>query len=527
VLVGGNLLTSNRGLDPPSVTPILHDKMSELNGFAIAKYELDANHSWELIGLATHDRFQVPIDPSLQPLSEAPAGAIRGTDSYGNPSPPFVPYDANPMDIEQNLFVAASYRFSNKTEGLQITPFFRQSLGDLSCDPQDSLGATADPGSTCGDVRTEVLSGGLSTRYRHAIGSQHHLAMGLDAALDKAHTRYASYTRDDASPAGGPDPSLTVAGEDTSDTLKLGVFAQDTISMGRFTVLPGVRIDAQNTVYEGGSEPSLFLVGPSARVGFSYAPSDDILLHAFVGYLWQAPNTIDAPMAARVIVPSLAGQSLPVDLKAERDWSAEVGISGRLLRKMLWGATAWGRYATDQIDRVNVGTTSLMASYNFARGRAAGAELWAQGALFSVLDAFANVSVQIAQGQGIDSAKYLFSPNDLANQSWVMLDHVQTWTFNVGVDAHDEKRTMHASVLVKYGSGLRTGADSAMTVPEHTVVDVSLRDRLDLPLHPELAVDVFNVFNETYAYRLGGGYIGSAYAPLRTINVRLIVPVGN
>jgi hypothetical protein len=37
-------------------------------------------------------------------------------------------------------------------------------------------------------------------------------------------------------------------------------------------------------------------------------------------------------------------------------------------------------------------------------------------------------------------------------------------------------------------------------------------------------LDVFNVWNEVYATRIGNGFVGSAYGPLRHANVRLIVP---
>jgi outer membrane receptor protein involved in Fe transport len=43
-------------------------------------------------------------------------------------------------------------------------------------------------------------------------------------------------------------------------------------------------------------------------------------------------------------------------------------------------------------------------------------------------------------------------------------------------------------------------------------------------LHPEIAVDVLNLFNQVYAYRIGTGYVGSAYGPPRRVFVRLSVP---
>jgi len=133
---------------------------------------------------------------------------------------------------------------------------------------------------------------------------------------------------------------------------------------------------------------------------------------------------------------------------------------------------------------------------------------------------------QLAQGSGISSERFLFSPQEVADKSWVMLDHVQTWTANVGLDLHDAPASTHVSALLNYGSGMRTGADSDKTVPSHVIVDLTLRHRFDIfsRLHPEIAIDVFNLFNEVYAYRIGTGYVGSAYGPLRRVFARLAVP---
>jgi hypothetical protein len=171
------------------------------------------------------------------------------------------------------------------------------------------------------------------------------------------------------------------------------------------------------------------------------------------------------------------------------------------------------------------GATNLYESYNFTRGRAAGVEASIVVALRRYLDGFANVGLQQGQGQGTDSARYLFTPQQLAYTGWVTLDHVQRWTANVSADLHDEPRTTHLSAHFNYGSGMRTGDDDTLTVPSHSTLDLTLRHRFDLGhFHPEAAVDVFNVFNEVYATRIGNGFVGSAYGALRHADVRVIVP---
>lgn len=526
LFMAGDFQNTNRGLDPPSVTPILHDGMTSGSGFARLDYQLREADHIELVTTFNQSRFQVPIDPTLLPLAQAPAGAVRGADAYGNDPPPFVPYDANPMESERNVFAALAYRHTSAAATWQFAPFFREAYGNLTCDPVRSLGPTADPGSTCSDVRRDVLHGGGLAELTWAAGERHIWKTGVLVDAARSNVDYTAYFRDDAAASGGPDPAQTLSGSDITNVVNAGAFVQDQVPLGKWTILAGLRLDIESAAFVHSDEPSLFLVGPSARLGLGYTVTSNLTLHGFAGYLWQPPSTIDAPVAGRILIPSLAGQILPVDIKAEKDWSAELGLTGRPFQGLTLDLTGWGRIAVDQLDRVNVGTTNLVASYNFERGRAAGAEASCRLSPSRNVDAFANGGWQLAQGSGISSEKFLFTPDEIADKSWVMLDHVQTWTGNLGVDLHDIAASTHVSTLLTYGSGMRTGADSDKTVPSHLLVDLTLRHRFDLFRHsnPEIAIDVFNLFNQVYAYRIGTGYVGSAYGPLRRVFVRLAVP---
>jgi hypothetical protein len=524
LFVGGNVLTTDRGLDTPAVSPILHDAMTSGSVFSRVDYLTGPHERLELLGSFNQTRYQIPIDPTLEPSS----GATRGPDIYGNTPPPFVPYDANPVDLEQNLFAAVSYQRSHENSVVQIAPFVRRSFGQLTCDPEHSLGASADFGSSCSDVRRDVWHGGTVASVGWTQGS-HSWKAGATVDFARSHVDYTAYFRDDDAAQGGPNPSRTLSGHDDTDVLLAGAYVQDRMSFGRWTVFPGLRLDSERATFADSGLDPLLLVGPSVRLGASYAVTDQLVAHAFAGYLWQPPSTIDGPVAARVLVPSLAGRQLPVDVKAEKDWATEVGVEDRMGPCFTWRLTGWGRLATDQLDRQNVGTTNLVASYNFARGRAVGVEAAAIARVGHPLDGFANAGWQMAQGQGISSEQYLFTPDEVASQAWVMLDHVQTWTANVGVDLHDERGASHLSGYLNYGSGMRTGTDSQLSVPSHATLDLTLRHRFDMGVmgfRPEVAVDVFNVFDCIYAYRIASGYVGSAYAPLRRVVVRVTAAFG-
>ena len=75
-----------------------------------------------------------------------------------------------------------------------------------------------------------------------------------------------------------------------------------------------------------------------------------------------------------------------------------------------------------------------------------------------------------------------------------------------------------------YGSGLRTGANNLSHVPGRVRVDLTLaHDFLNLPLRPTLAIDVVNLFDSQYAYRLYNGFNGSHWAPGRSVYARASV----
>lgn len=136
VFATASLETTQRGIDPPSVSPILHDQMRTGSAFLRVDYLASDHDRLELLASYGELRAEVPLDPTLLPLSRAPLGAVRGPDDYGNSPPPFVPYDANPIERERNLFAALSYTHASGDAVLQLAPFVRESYGDLTCDPQ-------------------------------------------------------------------------------------------------------------------------------------------------------------------------------------------------------------------------------------------------------------------------------------------------------------------------------------------------------------------------------------------------------
>ncbi len=527
VFAAGTFLSTQRGLDTPAASPILHDSELGGNAFTRIDYRPTDRDRLEVLARYSEQHFQIPIDPTLLPLSDGPPGAMRGPDSYGNTPPPFVPYNANPTELERDLFVTAAYTHASGDRTLQVAPYVRYFYGDLACDPAGSLGPTSDPGSVCANIARSLVHEGANATYAWRAGEGQRWKAGV--ILDEAESGvdYTQFTRD-AAASGGPDPAATISGQDNTNILGGGAFVQDEITLGSLKVFPGLRADFQNAAFASAGQPSLLLAGPSARLGLSYALSKAWLLHGFAGYLWQPPNAVDASIAARALVPGLAGQAIPNDLKAETDESAEVGVSYRIPQRLEVGLTGYVRLSQNTLDVQSVGATDLIDDYNYTRGRAVGAELSGRATANKYLQLFGNASWNISQGQGINSERYLFTPAQVAYPGWQILDHVQAWTVNAGVDLHDEQARSHFAVSFQYASGLRTGPDNDETVPGYSTWNATLRHRFDLGqwLQPEVAVDVFNALDAAYAIRIGNGFVGSAYGPLRQVNGRLTIPFG-
>ena len=109
---------------------------------------------------------------------------------------------------------------------------------------------------------------------------------------------------------------------------------------------------------------------------------------------------------------------------------------------------------------------------------------------------------------------------DLANNDWQFLDHDQRWTANAGATFRQDGWRLTS--LLEYGSGLRTGPGNNEHVPDHVRVDVGAGYEFrNLAMRPAFNVDVVNLFDATYAYRINNGFNGSHWAPGRSVFARV------
>jgi outer membrane cobalamin receptor len=516
-LVGGSLNWTDRGLDPPNPTTYLNDRAQQ--GRVFAKVDLDLNDRDHLSTLLSysHDRFQIPIDPTLVPGNTQP-------DEFGNPPSPYFPPDTSQTETENDVFGIVSYRHDfDASKSLRIAGYARHSAAKFFGDPEHALGST----QVCLDTTQDSCPGvsnvnrradhiGLVTDYLQRLGDQHTLKFGLSIDQLWGNTAYDAYQRELTPP---PDFSRIGQGADAPTATTGGVYAQDRFTAGKLTITGGLRADYQSASPGAGAVRTSD-VGVSPRLGAAWAFTPDLVAHAFFGLLWIPPSVTDAAAGARLTPGAVQpGQPIPYDLRPEKDRYAEVGLKARVIRALTLGITLWGRLSTDQLDETEIGNTGITTPYNFSEGRAGGVEATVDWVITQRLTAFGNVSFGTAQGKGIATAQYLFDPADLKNQDWQTLDHSQTWTANAGASYRDGPTLV--TVQTAYGSGLRTGANNDSHVPGWVRVDLTLaHDFLTLPLRPTLAVDVVNLFDAQYAYRLYNGFNGSHWAPGRSVYVR-------
>jgi outer membrane cobalamin receptor len=510
---GGSLLYSQRALDPPSIDPILHDTGYTGRMFARVDFQqCDCNH-YELFVTYAHNRFQVPLDPTAVPFDP---NMPRPVDQFGNEAPAFVPLDTNATETEDEVFAALSFVHKLDKGQLQVAPIYKLSRGYLFSDPEHALGPLSDPDATASNVLRFAQHAGAIASWTWNSGS-HHVKTGAQA--DYVHGTN-DFTQFDRAPNGGIASSTN--GFDKTNALTSGLYVQDHLTLGKLTADMGLRGDELHVILEHQKADDSFGVSP--RVGASYSFTKDTVVHAFTGILWQPPSPLDATSAARALGVVPPDQPVRYDLKPETDFYAETGIAARLISELRGGLNIWGRYAWNQLDDTAIGSTSLLSNYNFDRGRAGGVEASLDLRVGPWLSAFANGSLGIAQGQGISSATYLFTPDELADHSWQQLDHAQTWTANGGATIRDHRFT--ATALAQYGSGLRTGPSNNEHVPGHVRVDVSTNYTFETSGYPfRLGVDIINLFDDHYAYRIANGFVGSSFGAPRSVYLTLSLPL--
>ena len=340
---------------------------------------------------------------------------------------------------------------------------------------------------------------------------------------------YTSYSATTRRPSGARTLADAVSGRDSPTRSSSARYVQDKVTSASGRSSRACALDvAERALRRQPASRTLLLGGPSGRMGLSYAITDEHRRpRVRAATLVQLPSTIDAPVAARVLSRRSPGRPLPVDLKAEKDWSGELGVAGRLWRKATARrdrlGTARQRPARSSERRARPTSSRATTSQ---RGRALGAEVSAVASPARIVTVSPTADGRRRQGRGgrvraLPVHGRPSSPTRAGVCSTTCRRGPGTWASTCTTPA----ATTHLSGLVSYGSGLRTGADRHPERP----LSHDVRRHASSPVRlvrctPRWRSTCSTSSTTSYAYRIGTGYVGSAYGPLRRVMVRLSVP---
>jgi len=160
------------------------------------------------------------------------------------------------------------------------------------------------------------------------------------------------------------------------------------------------------------------------------------------------------------------------------------------------------------IDEGQFGAPIILTPFNYKHGKQYGLEFTTNYVLNN-LTAYANASLEHAEGKDITSSQFDFDPADLLyiQDHYIHLDHEQYLSMSAGASYKWDMTTFSADML--YGSGLR--ADGTVPngdhVPGYTVFNVGVSHDFDLGTLGDVSLrgDVINLFDEKYEIRDGSG----------------------
>ncbi len=185
------------------------------------------------------------------------------------------------------------------------------------------------------------------------------------------------------------------------------------------------------------------------------------------------------------------------------------------LGRLTVGVDGFYRQDRDLLDEGQFGAPIILTPFNYRTGYAKGVELsltYAQGPF----SAYANGSVEKAQGRDIVSSQFNFSPAELAYIAGhdIYLDHNQTLTASAGASYKLGATRLSGDLL--YGSGLRSDETDPLSgqdipngahLPGYLQVNLSIvHDFASTPAGPiSLRADLINAFDNSYEIRDGTG----------------------
>jgi outer membrane receptor protein involved in Fe transport len=515
--VDGSYDHNGLGIENPTPShDAIHDTTDQYKTFAYLSYVLDDTSRINFMGSLSYSDFQIPNTPGL-------SGPFAMTTGGATPDGLPATFDSsvlNENQNEQNYYSVVTYQKSAGKLNYQVSALGRNSDVHFTPDPIGDLYFNG----VASDVDKKLYSGGLQADGSYELNDKHTIRGGFMALDESVSDNSTTTAFDNMDANGNPTASTTTTNLVDNNTLHglfAGIYLQDEWKiLDQLTLNFGARFDEYSSSFD--KENQL-----SPRVNLIWQPTDSTTLHAGYSRYFTPPPVEDVSGSDVALFNNTSNGSAPGTaddpVKAERANYFDVGISQKLAPGLTVGVDGYYKTAKNQLDDGLFGQTLILSAFNYAEGKVYGVEFtgsYAHGG-FST---YANLAIGQAFGKDINSAQFLFDPNDLTyiQNNWIHLDHEQLVSGSCGADYTWSEGANHSTrvyVDAIYGSGLRADGggvepnDPANPIPNGTSVpayytinlgaEQSWKITRDKTLKARL--DVVNLTDNSYELRDGSG----------------------
>ncbi|MGQ0695420.1 MAG: TonB-dependent receptor [Nitrospiraceae bacterium] len=485
-------VTTNRGLDPPTLGKTNHHNQSDKNNtYLRGDYQHDNRNSFSWIFLNSVAKYQIPTIPNLEANQDVLA-LLQAQDPTFNPANSV---DVNEFQKENNQYSQLVWRHDvNASNFFSLGLYFRRGVADFRTDSLNALAYADDVNSAqAANQKRTAYSGGFRLDHTWVPSNRHLVKGGIQIDYSRANntTQIFAFDTSGGAPAG---PVITREASNQNIQTRQEFWLQDQWSPNdHWTFNLGVRGDAIQGFYNEGQV--------SPRVGITYKHNQSNVFHAYYGRLFTPPNIEQVAFVNLNTQNTTAAPDAPTGFRprAERAHYFEVGSFHAVGRYATLELTGYYKLANFLSDAGQFGTTPLLNFFAFERGWQRGVDGALKLQLMDNLTARGNVAWGQCKGFGLQSGQFLLDQgeiDDIKSESGVFCDHSQSVTSSAVLTYRLLDRTIITGQML-FGSGLRTAEEGAKTNSSHedsyTVYNASIIHTIPLPWHNQKLLLGFDI----------------------------------